>query len=523
MGTHVVYGGRVYTALERESVLETLLRGGAEVRYSCRKGSCQTCLLRVVEGDPGGASQRGLNESLVASGHFKPCVAYPRVDLHVVRPDFRHLQQCARVAERKDLGGGLVCLRLELSVTHAWRPGQRLTLVDPAGATEDVWISSLHEEDYYLDVLLDTTLDRGVLTWFADPERGGDELTVRGPFGEGAWRPELSESRVLLWSDEGAAGAALATLRGALRMGHQQPFTVHIALSADKQGWVRQVQHQAEQISASHALVQTTHASDDLPGAIAASLHPFLAVGHGQDPNTLRLIVLGAPDFVETCRVQAQGLGLDRRLVRAIPTLCEPPAVPKDEAKMASLPPDQEMWQALGEGRVLRSLLERFYTEVYADERLAPFFHRVTKERAIDKQYAFLKDIFSGSREYFGLRPYNGHHWMVISDDLFDYREVLFEKHLRAIAFPEHLIHRWLAMHERFRADIVKSKGRGLYYDGREHLVEGYAQETLAIGSLCDGCAAEMPEGSVGTLHRRTGLLYCDACSSSQVALPQEH
>jgi truncated hemoglobin YjbI len=107
------------------------------------------------------------------------------------------------------------------------------------------------------------------------------------------------------------------------------------------------------------------------------------------------------------------------------------PFMPDDAAKLATLSPDPDLWEALGRGKLLRAILEDFYGRVYRDPRLLPFFHKVTIERAIDKQYAFLADVFTGRRDYFGLKPFNAHHWMVISDELFDYRERSIEDCMR--------------------------------------------------------------------------------------------
>ena len=46
---------------------------------------------------------------------------------------------------------------------------------------------------------------------------------------------------------------------------------------------------------------------------------------------------------------------------------------------------------------------------------MKPFFHGVTQQRAADKQYAFLKQLMTGEKAYFGDRPRNAHHRMVIT------------------------------------------------------------------------------------------------------------
>jgi truncated hemoglobin YjbI len=119
------------------------------------------------------------------------------------------------------------------------------------------------------------------------------------------------------------------------------------------------------------------------------------------------------------------------------------------------------MWEALGRGPLLRAILTDFYAEVFQDPRLLPFFHATTREWVIDHQYAFLAEIFTGERMFFGDRPRNAHHWMVITDDLFDYL-------------------------------------------------------ALDAGGACDGCAGEIPRGADCWYHVRTGKAFCAACAAER-------
>jgi hypothetical protein len=110
---------------------------------------------------------------------------------------------------------------------------------------------------------------------------------------------------------------------------------------------------------------------------------------------------------------------------------------------------------------------------------------------------------------------------MIISDELFDYRERLFLDCLRRFGLSEPLIRRWSSIHERFRRDIVKSAPRGLVVAGRETMHEGYSMETLGCGALCDGCGAEMARGTVGRMHQRTGELFCAGCTARVIGASQ--
>lgn len=170
------------------------------------------------------------------------------------------------------------------------------------------------------------------------------------------------------------------------------------------------------------------------------------------------------------------------------------------------------MWAALDQGRKLIPILTDFYSRVFEDARLSPFFHGVTKQRVIEKQYSFMHQLFTGERVYFGDRPRNAHHWMVISDELFDYREDLLADCLRRGGLPEHLVSRWRAADEIFRKQIVKSQPKPKKLRGVELPLDGYEAIELAVGSCCDGCQTILEPGVTAKYHLRTGQTYCTTC-----------
>jgi len=181
--------------------------------------------------------------------------------------------------------------------------------------------------------------------------------------------------------------------------------------------------------------------------------------------------------------------------------------------RRGELAPNPEMWQAIKHGEGLNEILKNFYSRIYVDDRLSGFFVGVTIQRAIEKQSSFLRSIFTGKKCYFGEHPKKAHHWMVISNELYDYREELMETCLREYGLAEHLIKQWRAMEEIFRKAIVKSKPKNLTVSGIEKPAEGYIVEKLEVASLCDDCDSELQSGQNFTCHVRTGKIYCDDCT----------
>ena len=187
---------------------------------------------------------------------------------------------------------------------------------------------------------------------------------------------------------------------------------------------------------------------------------------------------------------------------------------PPPQGNERSMPlADPELWTELDSGLKVRAILEDFYQQVYADARLAPFFVGNTMDRAIDKQYSFLRQLMTGESCYFGDRPRNAHHWMVIDDDLYDYRQALMHKTQQAHGLSPCQMARWARLENHFRDDMVKDKPWPRRIGDMEIPLEGFAEETLSEGSLCDYCQAEVPAGTTVRYHVRLGKIACPACS----------
>ncbi len=502
MTTHLTYRGATYAVQDGESALDALIRGGADVAFSCRRGSCQTCVLRAPQGDAPPEAQRHLRPELIQTHHLLPCVCYPTRPLHLDEPDPAVMRMEALVVERQLLTPRVLRLLLETERLMPWTPGQYVQLTTPDGLTRPYSIASLQDEDYYLELHVARAEGGAVSSWLHDHLTEGMCVQLQGPFGACTYDAAAAAPRLLLLASGTGLAPLIGIARDALRAGHGGP--IHLLHAARDGEHYRRDQLRA--LARQHASFTYTE----------ASRHDLLdlAFDRLQQPEHTSLFLAGHPDMVYDARVRAVLAGIPRAQLLADPFEPAHPLWPQDREKLDATPTDPELWEALGRGPGLRAILQDFYDLAFADPRLAPFFHNVTQERAIDKQYEFLFDVFSGEIEFFGLKPFNAHHWMVISDDLFDYREDLFEGVVRAHGLPEHLLRRWMAFHERFRREIVKTHARGLILNGVEQLHQGFSEEHIDFDMVCDGCAEEIPAGSTARMHQRTGQLFCARCAA---------
>lgn len=174
---------------------------------------------------------------------------------------------------------------------------------------------------------------------------------------------------------------------------------------------------------------------------------------------------------------------------------------------------DPELWSELDDGRRVRAVLEDFYRQVYDDAVLSPFFHHVTIDRSIDKQYSFLRQLMTGERIYFGDRPRNAHHWMVISEEMFDHRQALMVRTLEAHGLNDEQIARWTRLELHYRPDIVKRTAWPKRINGADLPLNGYGEQVLTVGSVCDHCNNAVKEGTKVRYHLRLGLISCPSCA----------
>ncbi len=382
-----------------------------------------------------------------------------------------------------------------------------------AAKREDPHRKSSLPEDGYLELHVERIGGGRLSPYLCDRLRPGDEVQILGPFGECYYEPRDLDQPLLLVATGTGLAPLLGVARDAVARGHRGTIALfHGARSRDELYLHGELAPMVQYVGCVSGPTAATDVAHGRAVDVALARHPELA-GYG-------VFIAGAPEAVEETRCRAIAAGCDRRDVRVDAFTPTQPYQPDDRAKLARIEPDPALWQALDHGRLLRAILEAFYARVYVDPRLAPFFQRTSITRAVDKQYEFLAWLISGEGGYFGLNPFNAHHWMVISDELFDYREQLLEATMRAHGLDEASVRRWAALHERFRREIVKQAPRGLVRDGVEMPAEGYSEETVDVATICDGCAEPMDVGSLGRLHVRTGELFCGRCAARRATVP---
>jgi len=190
----------------------------------------------------------------------------------------------------------------------------------------------------------------------------------------------------------------------------------------------------------------------------------------------------------------------------------------REEEKHEHPNPDLELWKKLDEGTLLLEILTDFYTNAYQDTRLAPFFKSTSIDRAIGKQYNFLQQIITGEKVYFGFYPRSAHHWMVIDDELFDYREELLEQSMIKCGLEEKYRKRWrFGIDEPYRKMILKTRPWPKIIGDLTVPLSGFEVVEADFDMICDKCFSEILQGTKIRYHQEEGSIYCNSCAGLEL------
>lgn len=508
--SRIDYLGTTYAVDAGESVLQALLRQGANARYSCGKGSCRACMLQLVDGEVRYSSPPPVK--VEQSGHVLPCICSPVGDIVLAEPDPLALVQDAEIVDLRPLGADMLEVSIAPLSDFEFQPGQHIDLIRPDGVSRPYSLASSPQDDYFFRIHVRRIDDGDMSGWLFNDAKAGDRVTFRGSFGDCCYAATMQQRPLLLLSTGSGGGAMLALARAALEAGHGAQVRMFHGVRYNRDRFLdEEMARLAARFPQFQAVTCVTREPAEA-GAMAGRVVEA-ACAEGSMAAGTELFLCGNPAMVEQGRVAAIAAGIARDCIHADPFTFSGDAMPRDREKMAAFKPDPALWTALEDGALLKRVLTEFYDEVFEDARLAPFFHGFTKEFVAGKQYSFLSDLISGGRSFFGLNPHNSHHWMVISDELFDYREGLFERVMRRHLHDEAMLNRFMAIHELFRAEIVKAAPRGIITDGVEQPFKTHTVEVLDMDMVCDKCADEIPAGQPTRYHHRAGTLHCASCA----------
>ncbi len=519
------YEGRQAVTREGENVLDAFLRQGITIPFSCRNGVCHVCLQRCVDGTVPHVAQRGLSKELRDQGYFMTCKCVPLADMEIAPPS--ELFSTTLVHNKEMLSPYVCKLLIEPASDTPYRAGQFINLRRKDGTTRSYSLASFPEQDYFLELHV-LRKNGGIMSnWILDELQPGDEIDIQGPSGECYYRDEMRGHPLLM----AATGTGIAPLYGIVRDAlyhqHQGEIQLYHGGRDEDRYYLRKEFRELEKLHPNfqyHECMSGTRTPP--PGILAGRVHEVALARHG-NLHGWHVLLVGLAEMVDAGEQLAVRHGAEAHAIHsdafALRDLrkeprgeTRPAPAPQPAGKKPKYPPpDPELWAALGEGELLHQVLRDFYGRVYQDERLASFFDGVTKQRLIEKQFLFTRQILTGESIYFGDQPRNTHHWMVISEDLFEYRSDMMRDCLRKAGLTDAMVERFMSIEEYYREDIIKDKPFPKKIGELEMPLEGFNELVMDVGTLCDVCQREVAPGEKVIYHVRLGKIYCSDCSQT--------
>lgn len=221
------FDGGVVKADAGESVLDALLRQGNDVPYSCRKGTCFTCIMVANGGDVPDVATRGLKPTQVDRGWFLACQCPADRDLTVSLPQETELFGWGTIVDKQYLAPDVCGIRISPATDLYYHAGQFLNLRRPDGLRRSYSLASVPSLDDDLEVHVRWLPGGQMSGWLFDETLVGDKISFQGPAGDCYYLPGRTEQNMMMIGTGTGLAPLLGIARDALAAGHQGTIALY--------------------------------------------------------------------------------------------------------------------------------------------------------------------------------------------------------------------------------------------------------------------------------------------------------
>ena len=226
--TELRFKNRSLSLQPYETVLDCLLRSGEPIPYACKAGMCQACLIRAVDCEATEESRKWIKPNLQARGYTLACQWVPEGDVAAALPGIEEFSVVVRITELKALNERVLRVLLQPqdpARMFAYRPGQYLTLINPAGMPRSYSIANDYERDQFIELHIASTTHGEFTGWLFREARSDMLLHMRGPAGDCYYSSVDGNAHPLVLAGTGTGLAPLYGIaRDALQQGHAGPI-----------------------------------------------------------------------------------------------------------------------------------------------------------------------------------------------------------------------------------------------------------------------------------------------------------
>ncbi|MCJ8304699.1 2Fe-2S iron-sulfur cluster-binding protein [Shewanella sp.] len=321
--TRFYFDGQGFDAQSDETVLDTLIREGHQVNYSCKKGSCKTCLVKHVDGELSTGSQRGLTLALKRGHYLCACQCKPTAGLKLKSVLAQDLFISAQIHSKQYLSDSVVKLKLKLSETINHCAGQYINLRRFDGLTRSYAITN-DSSGEFIELHVKRKYNGQFSDWLFHHASVGEGLLLQGPWGHCCYSTAYIEDDISLIACGTGLGPVYGIALDALKSGHRGKINLYHGARnyADLYQHSNLLQLMLEHRNFTyHGCVSTLQKNDSQSMSRVQQGDPFdIAMLHfpvkAQPGNKSRhrVYLCGEPDFVlrGQASVFLNGVALDR-------------------------------------------------------------------------------------------------------------------------------------------------------------------------------------------------------------------
>lgn len=208
-----------------QSVLDAMIEFDCHPSYSCKKGVCQSCLLKSDDKQIIDA-QKDVKESLISQGYFLACQCYPKEDIKVNETNNSELEIDVKLISKTHISSSIVILQLSLPIQNTLiiKPGQFVNLTHQ-DLTRSYSIANNPQKDKFIELHIQKVQNGEMSNWLYNNSEIGDNVKLKGPFGTCIYlESHLNSDLVLIGTGTGLA-PLLGIIKQALANNHQGKIT----------------------------------------------------------------------------------------------------------------------------------------------------------------------------------------------------------------------------------------------------------------------------------------------------------
>lgn len=335
----ITYKGESYQCEPAESVLDALLRHKVDAAFSCRAGSCQTCLMRCLAGEVQAAAQKDLKPALKDLNYFLACQCVPQGDLEIASPTAADVYSEARLTEKTQLSPTVWRLRLIPAQPVLFQAGQFLNVRSPQGWVRSYSLANLPASDQSLELHV-RVLPQGKMShWLTADCRPGDVLEISAAHGHCIYTAGEPQQPLLLVATGTGLAPLVGILRTALAQGHSGPVRLYHGVREAADLYLHKT---LQALAAEHANLQYYGCASGAGAAETSGIQAGkdvrqgraadLAFQHQADLQGSRVYLCGSPEMVKQVRTRAYLAGASMADILVDAFTCAAPTPVQDTA-----------------------------------------------------------------------------------------------------------------------------------------------------------------------------------------------